>query len=56
VLLTHGHTGPLVRTLRQAGIDADTLRTEYGGEDGSDEPGAVGDSSLEMQDDAGARS
>lgn len=38
VLLTHGHTGPLVRVLRERGLDADTLRTEYGGEDGSEDP------------------
>lgn len=37
VLLTHGHTEPLVRVLRARGLDADTLRTEYGGEDGSED-------------------
>jgi hypothetical protein len=36
VLLTHGHTAPLVRVLQQRGIDAGTLRTEFAGEDGSD--------------------
>lgn len=41
VLLTHGHTAPLVRTLQQAGVDAATLRTEYGGEEGSDEPAST---------------
>lgn len=40
VLLTHGQTAPLVRTLQQRGVDAATLRTEYGGEDGSEEPPA----------------
>lgn len=38
VLLTHGHTGPLVRVLRGRGLAAETLRTEFGGEDGSEEP------------------
>lgn len=38
VLLTHGHTAPLVRVLRARGVDAGTLRTEFGGEDGSEEP------------------
>jgi len=47
VLLTHGQTAPLVRTLRNAGIDADTLRTEYGGEDGSEEPPAEADAAAE---------
>lgn len=37
VLLTHGQTAPLVRTLQQRGIQAATLRTEYGGEDGSED-------------------
>lgn len=37
VLLTHGHTGPLLRVLRQRGLDAGTLRTEYGDDDGGDE-------------------
>lgn len=46
VLLTHGQTAPLVRTLRQSGIDADTLRTEYAGEDGSEEPPAEGGSAA----------
>ena len=41
VLLTHGHTAPLVRVLRERGMDADTLRTEYGGEDDGEQP-AVG--------------
>jgi putative mRNA 3-end processing factor len=41
VLLTHGHTGPLVRVLRSRGLQADTLRTEYYGEDGSEEPEAA---------------
>ena len=48
VLLTHGHTAPLVRTLRRSGVDADTLRTEYGGEDGSDEPAVTDDTNLAM--------
>ncbi|MFZ4498738.1 MAG: ligase-associated DNA damage response exonuclease [Burkholderiales bacterium] len=53
VLLTHGHTGPLVRTLRQSGIDADTLRTEYGGEDGSEEPAELSDIQPAQPDRAG---
>ncbi len=56
VLLTHGHTAPLVRHLRQAGIDAGTLRTEYGGEDGSEEPAATAGAYTETAapDDAAA--
>ena len=56
VLLTHGHTAPLVRHLRQAGIDAGTLRTEYGGGDGSEEPAATAGADIETvaPDDAAA--
>jgi putative mRNA 3-end processing factor len=32
VLATHGRTGPMVRWLREAGLDAAALRTEYVGE------------------------
>jgi putative mRNA 3-end processing factor len=37
VLLTHGNVDPLLRELRQRGLDAGTLRTEYSDEDGGDE-------------------
>jgi putative mRNA 3-end processing factor len=33
VLLTHGHTDTMVRFLREQGVDAATLRTEYGAEE-----------------------
>ena len=32
VLLTHGSTGPMVRFLREAGYQADSLTTEFHGE------------------------
>lgn len=32
VLATHGRTGPMVRFLRERGLDADSLQTEYVGE------------------------
>jgi len=32
ILATHGKTGPLVRYLRERGLDADSLQTEYVGE------------------------
>lgn len=37
ILLTHGQTAPLVRVLRERGLAAGTLATEYGDEEGSDE-------------------
>lgn len=33
ILLTHGHTDTMVRFLREQGVDARTLRTEYGAEE-----------------------
>ena len=48
VLLTHGHTAALVRVLRERGLDAGTLRTEYAGEDGSEEASA--DTTTETHD------
>lgn len=33
ILLTHGHSDTMVRYLRELGIDASALRTEYGAED-----------------------
>lgn len=36
VLLTHGHTDTMVRYLREQGVDAATLRTEYGAEERDD--------------------
>jgi hypothetical protein len=33
VLLTHGYTDALCRHLRETGLDAAALRTEYGAED-----------------------
>lgn len=33
ILLTHGHTDTMCRYLREQGVDAAALRTEYGGED-----------------------
>jgi len=36
VLLTHGHTDTMVRFLRDQGVDAATLRTEYGAEEQND--------------------
>jgi hypothetical protein len=33
VLLTHGHTDTMVRFLREQGVDAAALRTEYGAEE-----------------------
>jgi putative mRNA 3-end processing factor len=43
VLVTHGATGPIVRWLREAGWQADPLRTQYGGDESTtdeEEPAA----------------
>lgn len=39
VLLTHGYSDALVRYLREGGLDAATLRTEFEGEGGGEEAG-----------------
>ena len=36
VLVTHGYVGPMVRWLRERGLDAAALDTEFGAEDGDD--------------------
>jgi len=36
VLVTHGYVAPMVRWLRERGLDAAALDTEFGGEDGDD--------------------
>jgi putative mRNA 3-end processing factor len=33
ILLTHGYTDAMCRYLREQGVDAAAVRTEYGGED-----------------------
>ena len=40
VLITHGQVAVMVRYLRELGIDADALETEFEGEAGSEEKGA----------------
>jgi putative mRNA 3-end processing factor len=41
VLVTHGFTGPVVRWLRERGLEADVLRTQYEGEGGGEETPAT---------------
>ena len=36
ILVTHGYTGPLVRWLRETGMNAEALRTRFSGNDGEE--------------------
>ncbi len=58
VLATHGRTGPMVQYLREQGIDADSLHTEYVGESDDADVDAKGEESEasehEIQDEAAA--
>ena len=40
VVVTHGETGPLIRWLREQGLDAAAFQTEYGDEDATALPPA----------------
>ncbi|HYC35311.1 MAG TPA: ligase-associated DNA damage response exonuclease [Usitatibacter sp.] len=38
IFVTHGHTAPLVQWLREKGLEAHTMKTEFEGEAGAEEP------------------
>jgi putative mRNA 3-end processing factor len=40
IFVTHGHTAPLVQWLRERGLDAHTMKSEFEGEAGAEEAGA----------------
>ncbi|SDV49106.1 putative mRNA 3-end processing factor [Chitinasiproducens palmae] len=55
IIVTHGQVAPLVRWLREQGLEADAFRTEYGGEEeyeGKEEAGSATSAATPAADDA----
>jgi putative mRNA 3-end processing factor len=46
VLLTHGYSDALVRYLRELGVEAEALKTEFEGEGGGEEAGGLGGAAV----------